>query len=228
MKFSYLPGLQIDQTNFQQACDLSVSSSCDNNLAHPEWVNTIKIQALNAYKAAFAKPPAIVSHKQTVTMQYGGQNLPRFEHIVYVDGDWSEFPGLTQRRDFSWVFYPQEINIAESLLGPYGQLRQFTPPLGDTTNMRKLATAVGKGIGKTAAHETAHQINFSVILPGIECGPGAPANMQKDCQKGVNSVYEAASAGLWDFIDYSPPIDWELVDIPGLQQYFKCTPKDCQ
>lgn len=239
MKFSYLPGIQIDGTNFQQACDFSVSSSCDNNTAHPEWIDAIKIQALNAYKAAFASLPAIISHNVAADMRYGGQNYPRFEHIVYVDGTWFTYnggpaPGDTTRGDFSWVFYLIVVNNAEEILGPYGQLPDFTPPFSDTTNMLKLATAIGRGIGNTAAHETAHQLNFvntlqhkySLILPGLDCGPGA--SEPKDCQNGINSVYEAASTGAWAYIDYNPPIQWELIDRNALQNYFGCTATDCK
>ena len=53
VSFSYLPA--IADSNYQEACDFSISSPCDNNMAHPDSVDAIKINALNAYKDAFAK-----------------------------------------------------------------------------------------------------------------------------------------------------------------------------
>jgi hypothetical protein len=33
---------------------------------------------------------------------------------------------------------------------------------------------------------------------------------------------------LWNFVDYNPPIDWELMDVTPLQNYFKCTADNCK
>jgi hypothetical protein len=234
MQFLYLAGTPLQSQNYQMACDFSVSSSCDNNTAHPDWVNVIKTQALEAYKAAFTNLPAILSHKNVVAaMRYGGQNYPPFEHTVYVDGEWyssdgADAPGLTKTKSYSWVFYPNIAYEAEFILGPYQNLNDFTPPFSDTTDMLKLVSAIGRGIGNTAAHETGHQIGFSVHLTGMECGSGAPANNPKDCQGGMNSVYESASQGEWDYLpNFKPAIQWEPVDQTVLQQYFNCTTDKC-
>jgi len=165
---------------------------------------------------------------------YGGSynSFLLFDHIVYIDGDWYTFdgtpaPGYTTRGDSSWVFYSNVVNYAEALLGPYGkQLLDWTPPLSDAAAMQKLVDAIGRGIGNTAAHETGHQISFTVPLPGMECGPGAP-KPGKDCQGSSNYVYEAASAND-AFVFDTPSIQWELDDQKALEKYFNCTATDCK
>ncbi len=228
MTFSYIPEIKMDDTNYNKGCDFSVALSCDKNTAHPEWVNAIKVQALNAYTAAFAQLPAIVSHKvqAPITTLYGGSDNPPFEHVVYVDGSWFTWnggpvPGYTSARTWSRVFYTIVIFNGEELLGTYGNLPDFTPPFSDATNMLKLVTAIGTGIGNTAAHETGHQIAYVVPLPGMECGA------EKPCQGG-NSVYESAAMGLWDFPNYTPKITWEPIDITALQNFFKCNASSCE
>jgi hypothetical protein len=135
----------------------------------------------------------------------------------------------TSRKNISappaWLFYPNVLNDAEFVSGPYGQLRDYTPPLSDAQSVLKLVTTLGRGIGNTAAHETGHQISFAVPLPGMECGPGT--NPPKNCENGVNSVYESASQGEWDFLPINPPIAWEPTDQKVLQNYLKCTANAC-
>lgn len=232
MSFSYLQG--IDDSNYQSACDFSVSSSCDNGTAHPEWVDTIKIEALKAYKAAFANLPAILSNHVAASVLNNSVNPP-FDHTAYVDGEWfvkegpgCPHPGDTKNPNWSWVFYMSIMCDAQRHLGPYGNSTYFTPPFSDSANFQKLAAAIGRGIGNTAAHETGHQISFDsrFRLPGLDCGPGSPEG--KACDGGLNSVYEAAEAGGWNYIDWNPPIDWELDDKTALQNYFNCTVTTCK
>ena len=236
MKFVYLPGVQIDGTNYQQACDFSAPSGCNKNTAHPEWTDAIKAGAYNAYKDAFAKLPAIVRNPATAIAQplYGGSynSFLLFDHIVYIDGDWYTYDqvpatGYTTRGDFSWVFYSIVLNKAESFLGSYSKnLLDWTPPLSDTAAMQKLMDTLGRGIGNTAAHETAHQISFTVPLPGMECGPGSPPP-GKDCQGSNNNVYEAASANDAFYLP-TPALQWEQVDQTALEKYFTCTAAECK
>jgi hypothetical protein len=54
------------------------------------------------------------------------------------------------------------------------------------------------------------------FLPGLDCGPGAPE--PKPCDQGVNSVYESASQGEWDYVDYNPSIHWQTIDLNVLQR----------
>lgn len=231
MSFSYLAG--ISDSNYTSACDFSISSACDSNVAHPEWVNTIKIQALNAYADAFKNLPAIVSSKQKTTILNGGSKSPdNFEHTAYVDGTWfsNEGPGcphfgLTKSGSFNWVFYLSAMCAAQRNLGSYGNSPNFTPPFSDTANFQRLVIAIGKGIGNVAAHETGHQISFSPFKLVMDCGPGSPSGTA--CENGVNSVYEAAETGAWAFIDWTPPIHWQPSDVKILEQYFTCTAKGC-
>ena len=62
------------------------------------------------------------------------------------------------------------------------------------------------------------------LVAGMEC----EHNTLKPCQDGVDSVYESASAGLWNFVDYNPPIHWEQMDITVLQSFFNCTSNVCK
>jgi hypothetical protein len=230
MIFNYIPGVHTEGANFKQACDFTVGSPCNNNTAHPEWTTIMKNAALEAYRAAFTNLPAIVSNNVKADILNGGSDNPPFEHIVYVDGTWFTFDqvpasGLTQAGSFSWVFYPNIVNGAELVLGPYKKLPDFTPYFSDIKNMLKLLTAIGKGVGNTAAHETGHQLNFTINLPGMECGPSSTDG--KECEDDVNSVYEAASQGDWVFLDFSPPIHWEKQDLINLQNFFKCNDKAC-
>jgi len=161
-------------------------------------------------------------------MRYHASDNPPFDHTVYVDGSWflwdgQPATGYTANSTWSRAFYPIVLNNAEFELGQYKNLPDFTPPLSDATSLAKLINAIGKGIGNVAAHETGHQIAFTVPLPGMECGPGE----SKPCED-VNSVYETGRSGLWFFIDYKPPIKWETTDINALQKYLKCTSNDCK
>lgn len=234
MRFVYTPGVQLDGTNVKQACDFIVSDPCNNNTTHPDWAKRIKNAAVTAYKAAFINLPAIVSNGIQAQNLNGGIPEPNlFGHTIYVDGEWfvskpgirdpgGPAPGLTQDGSFSWVFYPNVVGNAERFLGRYMKLPAFTPPFSDTTNMVKLMDAIGRGIGNTAAHETGHQFMLTVgmLMPDMECGPGGP----KPCYDDINSVYEAATQGEWEYLDnFSPPIHWDPDDVTNLQKYFKCT-----
>lgn len=89
-------------------------------------------------------------------------------------------------------------------------------------------SARDRGIGNIAAHETAWQITFSnTPLPNMECGPGSETltnPIESPCDGGINSVYEAASVGDWDFLStWNPPIHWEKTDLPNLQNYLLST-----
>jgi hypothetical protein len=215
MAFSYLPN--IDNNNYKMACDFSKSSQCDSNTAHPEWVETIKLQALKSFTAAFASLPAIVSKGNTPTMLNNSTTLTPFEHTVYVDGSWRftdeenlrcPATGYTSSKNVSFVYYLSVMCAAQVSLGQYGTSEDFTPPFSDTVNFQRLVTAIGKGIGNIAAHETGHQYSFftkcitSPVL-NMDCG-----TEKKHCQYNVNSVYEFYHADDWDFLD-SPPIHWQ-------------------
>ena len=219
MAFSYVPAIVIDNTNYTTACDFSQALPCDNNTAHPEWVNRIKLQALNAFEAAFVSLPAIVKNKYTPTSLNGGISSPAsFEHSVYVDGTW--YPEGTGNSPFgvnsySWVFYPKILAAAQENLGSYGQSRDFIPPFTDKASMSKLMTALGKGIGNSAAHEVGHQLADSRNKYAVEYMDCSGSG----CQGGDGYVYESDAADPWKFIDWNPPIQWLPINKCNIAEY---------
>jgi hypothetical protein len=80
--FSYLPVASLnDQTYNAQP----PTGPVDFSGAHPDWVQTIRTKANDAYKAAFASLPAIVSQGWKANPISAAQG---FEHTVYVTGKW--------------------------------------------------------------------------------------------------------------------------------------------
>ncbi len=225
MAFSYLPN--INNSNYATACDFSKNSPCDSNAARPGYVSTIKIQALNAYKAAFANLPAIVRQNYTPTMQYGGSSKPPFDHTVYIDGTWipttepgqdCPIAGQTTSNKWSVSYYLPAMCGAQVVLGPYKNSLTFTPPFSDTANFQKLATAIGTGIGTNAAHETGHQLAFPDFykypVTNMDCGTDA-----QPCENDVDSVYEFNHASDWNFVNWNPPIHWQPTNQCNLEKY---------
>ena len=226
MAFSYLAN--IDNNNYASACDFSASSPCDSNTAHPEWVSTIKLQALKSYTAAFASLPAIVSKGLMPTSQNNSKSPTPFDHTVYVDGSWQftnsqslQCPatGLTKSTSFSWAFYLSTMCGAQVELGPYGNSNDFTPPFSDANNFQKLVTAIGKAIGNVAAHETGHQLSFQVNsnkypLTNMDCGTAA-----QPCEDNIDSVYEFIHDDTWNYVDWKPPIHWQPSNQCSLVKY---------
>jgi hypothetical protein len=134
--FSYYPG--IDDTNYANAKGFGD--------LYPEWVRAVKDQALESYKAAFAKIPAIVARGETASKLHHDQNpdnLNSFDHTVYIDGHWmlkSESPrsglrgldaayppnGYTNpgnnnladaKHKWSWAYYLPIMGNAQTALG---------------------------------------------------------------------------------------------------------------
>ena len=228
MAFTYQPGVNND--TYSSACDFSQRLLCDSNSAHPDWVNTIKIQAINAYKKAFANLPAIISKGYSPINQNGNSNNPPFQHAIYIDGSWAGGApcpngGLTTTPQWSRVYYLSEMCGAQfaSAMGSYGNSPIFDPPFSDPTNFLKLVVAFGKGIGTTAAHETGWELTFAgsftngdqnhYPLTEMKCGEAF------SCENGVNSVYEYYEQANWNFVDWTPPITWEPTDRCNIERY---------
>jgi hypothetical protein len=218
MSFSYLPSQDLYKTNYQTACDFSYASPCDGNTAHSEWAKVVKREALKAFQAAFTSLPAIVG-SYTPVMQYGGSANPPFEHTIYVDGSWfDQGTGLTKpgNSHYSWAFYPNLLDAAEMALGPYGHSVHFTPPFSDETSMLKLLTALGRGIGNTAAHEVGWQLS----QPGAaydKCLVGGMDCTSNTCED--PHVYESEGADQWKFVDSNPPIHWQSFNQRNIGKY---------
>jgi hypothetical protein len=213
VKFSYLPS--IDNNNYTTAVDFSVTN--------PEWVSAIKNTAFNSYFAAFKQFPAIIQgHYLPTWLPGGSDNLP-FRHTIYVTGVWvpTEATGLgcpingkTDSNSWSRVYYLALMCGAQFNLGDYRQTNMFRPPINDKSAMLELVTGIGKAIGNVGAHETAHQLSFSILVPGLDCG-----NENKPCQNNIDSVYEFYKDSEWNYKDVTPPIHWEDNDSCNIQRF---------
>jgi hypothetical protein len=225
MTFSYFPGL--NDTNYAQAIGFSRD--------YPAWVDTIKINALNAYKAAFENLPGIVRAKEAPNMLYGGStSVTSFEHTVYISGYWIP-PGVFPRLNdpyppngytplqlppfrFSWVYYLPVMGNTQIGLGnfsstPFIPLSPIysPPPISQALNtqFQQLVAGLGSAIGRISVHETGHQL----ALPNMECS--------SSCQDNDQYVYEFySSAGTEDWwYTGKPALHWSKSAQCALQQY---------
>jgi hypothetical protein len=142
--FSYLPGMS--STNWLGAPPLSATNTA--------WPTTIKYAALAAFINAFTSLPAIVSPNPASDFQLL-PNQAQFEHTVYVVGDyWSQANGQTFTAYRSGVYYANEVIGAQDALNS-------NPQPTDTVAMQKMVQTIGTGIGNTAVHEIAWQLDFN-------------------------------------------------------------------
>ncbi len=188
---SYLP---VSSLNDQTYNAQPPTGPADFSGAHPDWVQTIRKKANDAYRAAFALLPAIVSQGWKANPVSPAQG---FEHTVYVSGNWhlggdfalkGEPTGQTQgvgNCSDTGICFTSNVWYLD-IMGYAQQALQFLPPGGkaplsptyppsDPTaaaQFVQVTTAIGIGIGNIAAHETGHQL-------------GLP---QMDCSNGVNSA----------------------------------------
>jgi len=146
------------------------------------WTGLIIGQAMNALKAAYAQFPVTVELASEHSTFFGG-TAPDQDHIVYVNADSSQLKqlsmscGLTNpfSTTTSFEYLPVIMSQAEIALGSLvnGTWQYFAPSWPTLqTDFAGLLTAVGKGVGNTAAHEVGHQFQ----LPNMDCsGPNSPA-----------------------------------------------------
>jgi hypothetical protein len=233
MRFDYLIG--IDDSNYSEATNYDFSQ------AYPAWVNTIKINALNAYQTAFKNLPTIVMCRDTATMLYGGSSKPAsFEHTIYITGRWL-VPGQYPRKitdpypangytpiavgssTYSWVYYLPIMGNTQLGLGsfsgntfiPFSPIYS-PPPISSTVNSQfeQLVSSLGSVIGRVAVHETGHQLK----LPGMECGETSATSCDND-NKYVYEFYSSYGSENWWYTG-TPALQWEQSDLCPLQQYF--------
>jgi hypothetical protein len=223
MEFTYIP--YMGATNYSNAPDFSTT--------HPEYVTTIRTEALNAYMNAFAKLPAIVS--QRVGLLWNGGKLfsawpecgyipspcpSPFEHTVYVSGSWQPgVNGYTEAGDtqVSEVFYLSEVVGAQSFWGMDPVMSTI-----DTANMNALVGGIGIGIGNTAVHEIAWQLSFITASDGnrLILGMGCGASDVYPCQDGNKYVYEYfGDSGSNYGVPGDPAIDWQPQNKCRLEKY---------
>ena len=227
MSFSYLAN--INDNNYQNACDFTQIQNCDSYTAYPQWAITIKNQALSMYRAAFISLPAIVRSNYTLVPLNNSVQDSKFHHTVYIVGSWQgttadslECPpdGVTLASStYSLVYYLSLMCAAQIRLGPYQNSSTFTPPFSDAVNFQKFVTALGNGIGNTAVHETSNQLAFQTDdnhYPMLEtlCG-----NSNRPCENEDNNVYEYYEDHVSEFVPSNPPVHWEPGDRCSLQRY---------
>jgi hypothetical protein len=184
VQFSYLPVSQLSDQTYTNAVDFSQAQNA--------WVDTIKSQAYNQFRAAFVHLPAIVARNQQPSPLYGRFISPKaptisFDRTTYITGFWpgsgaNAATGYTPLSGcntdgicpFSWVYYlPIMGNSQQALayiLGGGSESSPVSPqyPPTDATSRAQflqVVNSIGYAIGTTAAHETGHQL----ALPYMDC-----------------------------------------------------------
>jgi hypothetical protein len=219
--FSYLPAASLNDKTYNAA---PPKGPADFSSSYPSWVTTLRRQANNAYRAAFANLPAIVDQ--------GWKNNPitasQFEHTVYVSGKWNlggdfgiqnEVTGDTNGYKcisnhtcpVSNVYYLAMMGYAQIAADYLNNLKdwvspayQFPAPTDPSAlaqfnrQFNQVITATGIGIGNIAAHETGHQL----AVPYIDCS--SPRN-PTSCP--VDYMYQNGNGGASNY--------WFYGSIPG-------------
>jgi DNA-binding beta-propeller fold protein YncE len=225
VQFSYLPGNILSGSTYMNAVDFSA--------AYPSWVTTIKAQAYNQYRAAFANLPAIVA-KATAVPLYGGTNtVHSFEHTAYITGLWptgslANATGYTPPGScsggicsISYIYYLYIMGQAQYAAGylnggtaPVSPSYQSPPiPQATQSQFAQVMQTLGYAIGTISAHETGHQLS----LPQMDCGiQGNPA-----CTE--DNTYQNGGSGdnhLW-FYGTAPgqQIHWSQDAICKIEKY---------
>jgi len=199
VSFSYLP---VSSLNDQTYSAPPPTGPADFSGAHADWVQTIRTKANDAYRAAFALLPAIVSQGWKANPISATQG---FEHTVYVSGLWhtggdfqmkGEPGGNTQgllNCNNNGIYYGicATSNIWYlAVMGYAQQALQFLPPGGNAylsptyppsdpgvaAQFLRVMAAIGTGIGNLAAHETGHQL----ALPEMDCSNGLNSACSED------------------------------------------------
>jgi len=225
VQFSYLPGASLTSSTYMNAVDFSA--------AHPDWVRTIKTQAYNQYRAAFANLPAILASKATAVPLYGGTNtVDSFEHTVYISGLWPT-GGLANATGYtppgscgsagicstSFVYYllimGQAQYAAGYLNGGNAPISPSYPPATPAAESQfaQVMRTLGYAIGTISAHETGHQPNLPHMDCGIEGNPACPEdNLYQNGGSGDNHLWFYGSAP-------SQQIHWSRDAICGIEKY---------
>ena len=208
VSFSYLP---VSSLNDQTYSAPPPTGPVDFSVAHPDWVQTIRNRANDAYRAAFALLPAIVSQGWRANPISATQG---FEHTVYVSGLWHTGGDFQMKGEplgnttglgncnnngiymaicaTSNVWYLDVMGYAQQALefippGGNAYLSPTYPPSDPSVAAQflRVMTAIGTGIGNFAAHETGHQL----ALPEMDCSNGLNSACSEDYiyQKGNGS-----------------------------------------
>lgn len=207
--------------------------------AHPDWVTTIKSQALGAYTKAFSQYAVTVYGRVSFHSGFLESNILDQEFAAKIVGDWPvpaaalEFPTTT----FGRIYYVAMMGEAQTASG-HGQGGDcthdwcgFYPPYppttpGDIAGFPAIIKAIGKGIGNAAAHETGHflqgvpiPLGNRSVFPYMDCGLANRTASPINCEGGDNFVYSFYSASGINPVFPSEPTDpsgrFFYVDIPN-------------
>jgi hypothetical protein len=202
ISFSYLPVASLNDQTYNAP---PPTGPADFSGAFPGWVQTIQKQANDAYKAAFALMPAIVSQG----WKANSTTAPHFEHTIYATSKWwtggdfgmkGEPAGITAGLGncdgsaicaTSNVYYLTIMGYAQQALqfippGSTGPVSPMYPPSNPsaTEQFVRVVTAIGTGIGNIAVHETGHQLT----VPELDCStPGHDACSEENVYQNGNS-----------------------------------------
>jgi hypothetical protein len=197
-------------------------------------VSSMQVAARKALADAFVTLPIFVV-----------KALPaKFEHGVRVAGNWTSYTGENMSLSSSYVYYPLVMDNAQRALiydTTQAWSRPSYPPLNsqEIERFKVLMRAIGKGIGRIAAHEIGHQLS----LLSMDCGhdltrPGGPL----PCDGPNNFVYNFFSGtgmpqdpsdpdstgGQFFYIDIpNYPLHWSPKAYCGILNYAYSEDADC-
>jgi len=232
-------GNPIPDTNFVYEQNIGDNNYNNPALIHnfetdyPNWVSTIKINALNTYINAFAHLPAIVIKTSSFENLYGGTSTPpQFEHTIYVRGDWV-LAGVNPRNNdsypppgwtppslptnHSFVYYLPIMGLAQQDLGPNPQTDLspgYPPTSADLADFQKLVAGIGTAIGNVAAHETGWELN----VPYMGCNT-------ETCEDNNQLLYQYYNIEPW-FFTGNPEMTWGNAGTCAIENYL--LPRSCK
>lgn len=206
-----------------------------NNTA---WVNLIMTQAKQALAAAFKKVPIVPPQQPSpISVSLFGTPKGTPDHVVNIVGTTNvvannDGAGVTGQNcstlgilSCSWnsvVYYTVAMNQAQVLVPGLNSPAYPPQTSAQKTAFQNLLSAIGKGIGNTAAHELGHQFQ----LPDMDCETSEQPNLPCNPPLGgnIDLLYESEQSAAF-FLDIGGDLTWDLTDKPILtQELFKTSP----
>jgi len=201
--WKYVPNVSIN--NFGNSTDFSST--------HPEWVNLIEGSAFTALRRAFSQFPVTVDlateHETPWWQCIRHLQLPGCNQVLKIfisgvypgDSSTGETTGLTP---LSFVYYWKSLENSQNYLNS----TPLYPPQtnNDQRAFQQLLRAVGTGLGNSAAHEIAHQVDYKLKTGIADCNKSPTIY---PCAGGDNDVFEYYAAGKSFYADVYPAIHWQ-------------------
>lgn len=217
--FTYSPAALLPNANWQDFTADRTSSGVVLN------------QSMSALRAAFSKFPVMLSPQSSpVGIFFGGTPDHAINIVgnqILLDPNKQQESGLTAASSACVNFgllcnWNSVVYYSVNMFGAqYASTNLYSPVYPPTTSsqqvaLQQLLTAIGRGVGNTAAHEMGHQFR----LPDIDCDRlGRPS-----CPGPGDStlLYEYYAAEAPSFLDVGSPLKWDNNDTNALnQQLFK-------